>query len=95
MGEKPNVAWDRQDLERLYARLQNQYALNEQAEALSRKLSVIAETAEVLTDGDPRLDFRLGEVPKQPTAAATASNAREALYHWRGFVVFLSPTPVS
>ena len=75
--------------------LQNQYALNEQAEALSRKLSVIAETAEVLTDGDPRLDFRLGEVPKQPTAAATASNAREALYHWRGFVVFLSPTPVS
>jgi hypothetical protein len=70
VGEKPNVAWDRQDLERLYARLQNQYALNEQAEALSRKLSVVAETAEVLTDGlDPRLDFRLGEVPKQPTAA--------------------------
>jgi uncharacterized Rmd1/YagE family protein len=48
--EKPDVLWDRPDLERLYARLEDEYELKERAEALSRKLSVIAETAEVLTD---------------------------------------------
>ncbi|MEA2681222.1 MAG: hypothetical protein QOK03_2944 [Candidatus Binataceae bacterium] len=42
--------WDRPDLERLYARLQDEYELKERAEALSRKLRVIWETAEVLTD---------------------------------------------
>jgi uncharacterized Rmd1/YagE family protein len=50
VAEKPDVVWDRQDLERLYARLQDEYELKERAEALSRKLAVIAETAEVLTD---------------------------------------------
>jgi uncharacterized Rmd1/YagE family protein len=50
VAEKPDVVWDRHDLERLYARLQDEYELKERAEALSRKLSVIAETAEVLTD---------------------------------------------
>ncbi len=50
VAEKPDVVWDRQDLERLYARLQDEYELKERAEALSRKLSVIAETAQVLTD---------------------------------------------
>jgi uncharacterized Rmd1/YagE family protein len=48
--EKPDVVWDRPDLERLYARLEDEYELKERAEALTRKLSVIAETAEVLTD---------------------------------------------
>ena len=48
--EKPDVVWDRHDLERLYARLEDEYELKERAEALSRKLSVIAETAKVLTD---------------------------------------------
>ena len=50
VAEKPDVVWDRQDLERLYARLQDEYELTERAEALSRKLVVIADTAEVLTD---------------------------------------------
>ena len=50
VAEKPDVVWDRYDLERLYARLQDEYELKERAEALSRKLAVIAETAEVLTD---------------------------------------------
>lgn len=50
VAEKPDVVWDRHDLERLYARLEDEYELKERAEALSRKLSVIAETAEVLTD---------------------------------------------
>jgi uncharacterized Rmd1/YagE family protein len=48
--DKPDVIWDRPDLERLYARLQDEYELTERADALSRKLAVISETAEVLTD---------------------------------------------
>jgi uncharacterized Rmd1/YagE family protein len=60
VAEKPDVVWDRYDLERLYARLEDEYELKERAEALTRKLSVIAETAEVLTDIiDTRRSFRL------------------------------------
>ncbi len=50
VGDKPDAVWDRPDLERLYARLEDEYELNERAEALSRKLAVISETAKVLTD---------------------------------------------
>jgi len=50
VAEKPDVVWDRADLDRLYARLEDEYELKERAEVLSRKLAVIAETAEVLTD---------------------------------------------
>jgi hypothetical protein len=60
VAEKPDVVWDRHDLERLYARLQDEYELTERAEALSRKLAVIADTAEVLTDIiDTRRSLRL------------------------------------
>jgi uncharacterized Rmd1/YagE family protein len=44
------VLWDRPDLERLYARLGDEYELKERADALNRKLAVIAETAKALTD---------------------------------------------
>jgi uncharacterized Rmd1/YagE family protein len=58
--EKPDVVWDRHDLDRLYARLEDEYELKERAEALSRKLAVIADTAEVLTDIiDTRRSLRL------------------------------------
>ena len=50
VAEKPDAVWERPDLERLYARLQEEYELKERAEALSRKLAVISETAQVLTD---------------------------------------------
>src|SRR5262249_10588264 len=50
VAEKPDAVWERPDLERLYSRLQDEYELTERAEALSRKLAVISETAEVLTD---------------------------------------------
>jgi len=40
--EKPDVVWDRPDLDRLYGRLEDEYELKERAEALSRKLAVIA-----------------------------------------------------
>jgi uncharacterized Rmd1/YagE family protein len=60
VAEKPDVVWDRPDLDRLYARLEDEYELKERAEALSRKLSVIAETAQVLTDIiDTKRAFRL------------------------------------
>ncbi len=48
--EKPDVLWDRPDLERLYARLEDEYELKERAGALKRKLDTIVETARTLTD---------------------------------------------
>ena len=50
VGEKPDVLWDRPDLERLYARLEDEYELNERVETLNRKLAVISETATTLAD---------------------------------------------
>ena len=48
--EKPDILWDRPDLERLYSRLEDEYELKERAGALSRKLEVVVETGRVLTD---------------------------------------------
>ena len=48
--EKPDVLWDRPDLERLHARLEDEYELRERAQTLKRKLDVIGETARALTD---------------------------------------------
>lgn len=48
--EKPDVLWDRPDLERLYARLEDEYELKERAETLKHKLGVIVETARILTE---------------------------------------------
>ena len=60
VSEKPDILWDKPQLERLYARLEDEYELKERAEALNRKLAVIAETAQVLTDIiDTRRSLRL------------------------------------
>jgi uncharacterized Rmd1/YagE family protein len=48
--EKPDVLWDRPDLERLYARLEDEYELKERAQTLKNKLDVIGETARALND---------------------------------------------
>src|SRR5215475_9565364 len=48
--EKPDVLWDRADLERLYARLEDEYELKERASALRHKLAVIEQTTRALTD---------------------------------------------
>ncbi|MCW6510557.1 RMD1 family protein [Lichenifustis flavocetrariae] len=48
--EKPDVLWDRPDLERLYARVEDEYELQERTRTLKRKLDVIVETAHALTD---------------------------------------------
>jgi uncharacterized Rmd1/YagE family protein len=48
--EKPEVLWDRPDLERLYIRLEDEYELKERAGTLKRKLDTIVETARTLTE---------------------------------------------
>jgi uncharacterized Rmd1/YagE family protein len=48
--EKPDILWDQPEVERLYARLEDEYELRERAGALARKLKVIDETAHALTD---------------------------------------------
>ena len=50
VAEKPDVLWDRSDLERLYARLEDEYELKERANALQHKLQVIEGTSRALTD---------------------------------------------
>ena len=50
VGEKPDVLWDRPDLERLYARLEDEYELRERGETLNRKIAVISDTATTLSD---------------------------------------------
>jgi uncharacterized Rmd1/YagE family protein len=48
--EKPDVLWNRPELERLYARLEDEYELKERAGTLNHKLAVIGETATALSD---------------------------------------------
>ena len=50
IAEKPEVTWERPELERLYARLGEEYELRERDVALGRKLEVISNTAETLLD---------------------------------------------
>jgi uncharacterized Rmd1/YagE family protein len=48
--EKPDILWDHPELDRLHARLVDEYELKERAAGLARKLSVIDETTRALTD---------------------------------------------
>jgi uncharacterized Rmd1/YagE family protein len=48
IGDKPEMLWERPDLERLYLRLEDEYELRERDKILERKLSLIASTAEML-----------------------------------------------
>jgi uncharacterized Rmd1/YagE family protein len=50
IGEKPDALWEKPQLDRLYARLEDEYELKERVEALDRKLTAISETANALTD---------------------------------------------
>jgi uncharacterized Rmd1/YagE family protein len=60
IGEKPDALWERPDLERLYARLEDEYELKERVDTLSRKLAVVSETADTLADIiDTRRSLRL------------------------------------
>ena len=44
------MLWERPDLERFYARLEDEYELKERADLLSRKLTVISDTGQALAD---------------------------------------------
>jgi uncharacterized Rmd1/YagE family protein len=46
--DKPDLLWDHPALERLYARLADEFELRERSAALDRKLSLIGETTETL-----------------------------------------------
>jgi uncharacterized Rmd1/YagE family protein len=48
IGEKPDILWDRPDLERIYARLEDEYELKERDKTLERKLALITSTAETM-----------------------------------------------
>jgi uncharacterized Rmd1/YagE family protein len=48
--EQPEMTWDNPPLERLYARLSEEYDLRERDRILERKLALVARTAETLLD---------------------------------------------
>jgi required for meiotic nuclear division protein 1 len=48
--EKPDVLWDHPELERLYARLEDEYELVERSRAMERKLALISESASTLIE---------------------------------------------
>ena len=50
VDDKPDVLWDRPDLERLYARLEDEDELESRGRTLTAKIDVIGKTAEALTD---------------------------------------------
>lgn len=50
LDDKPDVLWDHPELERLWARLVDEYDLVQRGRAISRKLDVIRGTADTLTD---------------------------------------------
>ena len=60
IGGKAGCALGPPRLERLYARLEDEYELKERVDALNRKLAVVAETADTLADIiDTRRSLRL------------------------------------
>jgi len=60
IAEKPDVLWEKPELDRLYARLEDEYELRERLDTLERKLTAISATANALTDIiDTRRSLRL------------------------------------
>lgn len=48
IGEKPDLLWDHPELDRLYARLEAEFELNDRSRAIQRKLEVIGDAADIL-----------------------------------------------
>lgn len=48
IDDKPEILWERADLERIFLRLEDEYELKERDMALERKLALISSTAEML-----------------------------------------------
>jgi uncharacterized Rmd1/YagE family protein len=49
-GDKPDLLWDRPDLERLYGRLAAEYELIERGEAVDRKLELVGDTTRTVLE---------------------------------------------
>ncbi len=49
-AEKPEVLWDHPELERLYARLEDEYEIIERGTLLNGKVNVVASAAQTFTD---------------------------------------------
>ena len=50
VDERPDILWDHPQLDRLYARLEDEYELTERAEVLERKFVALGDFTEVLLD---------------------------------------------
>ncbi len=50
VDERPDILWDHPGLDRLYARLEDEYELEERAEVLQRKYGALGDFTEVLLD---------------------------------------------
>lgn len=50
LDDKPDVLWDHPELERLWVKLVDEYDLPARSRAIGRKLEVIRETADTITD---------------------------------------------
>jgi required for meiotic nuclear division protein 1 len=50
VGDKPDILWERTDLERLFQRLDAEYEVGERRQALQLKLELIGDTAQTLLD---------------------------------------------
>jgi uncharacterized Rmd1/YagE family protein len=50
VAEKPDVLWERPGLERFYARLEDEFELKERANLLTRKLTVLSDSAKAFAD---------------------------------------------
>ncbi len=48
--DKPDILWDRPELERLYARLADEYELLERSRAIDRKLTLVGETVRIVLE---------------------------------------------
>ncbi|WP_206240277.1 RMD1 family protein [Novosphingobium terrae] len=49
-NDRPDLLWDHPELDRLYARLEDEYELDERHEVLERKFVALGDVAEVLLD---------------------------------------------
>jgi len=49
-NDRPDLLWDHPELDRLYARLEDEYELDERAEVLERKFTALGDVTEVLLD---------------------------------------------
>lgn len=50
VSEKPDVLWENPDLERLYAKLEDEYEIKERHQSVERKIELISRTAETVLD---------------------------------------------